>query len=264
MGRQRTLIAVLAMERTHKLRADFDWAPRHVRRTKMLIRGSTWAALGAGIVGTTIVMPGAAVLWKFYALGTAGAIAASERAAHTAMQKQLAKMTRGEIALRELNDSEEDTLVVVRGTIEADDTLHGLLIDTDGVYRRMIFKARGTWVHEAAVDFTLVDDNGDRIRVQAAGARWMTPRRELVTYPGARFSKQQVSAKVQQLAAKQDTIEAIERVLTVGTKVQVVGYKTTTPDAGGVVRDYRHPPERATLRSGPDLPLVISRLDEAM
>jgi hypothetical protein len=252
------------MERTHKLRADFDWAPSHVRRTKSLIRGSTWAALTAGIVGTAVVMPGAAVLWKFYALGAAGAIAASERAAHSAMRKQLAKMTRGELALRELDASEEDTLVVVRGTIEAEDTLHGLLINTDGVYRRMIFKARGTWVHEAAVDFTLVDEKGDRIRVQAGGARWMTPRRELVTYPGARFSAQQVSAKVQQLAANKDTVDAIERVLPVGTQVQVVGYKTTTPDAGGVIRDYRSPPERATLRSGPDLPLVISRVDEAM
>jgi hypothetical protein len=30
------------------------------------------------------------------------------------------------------------------------------------------------------------------------------------------------------------------------------------------VRDYRRPPERAALRSGPTLPLVISRLDETV
>lgn len=252
------------MERTHKLRADFDWLPRHVRRTSRLIRGTTWVALGAGVVGSIAVVPAAGALWKVYALGGASAIAASEKAAHTAMRKQLAKMTRGEIALAELDDNEEDTLVVVRGTIEAEDPLSGLLIDASGVYRRMIFKARGTWVHEAAIDFTLVDDKGERIRVQAAGARWMTPRRELVTYPGARFVAQQVSAKVQQLCSKAETVEAIERVLPVGTAVQVVGYKTREADPTGIVRDYRRPPERAALRSGPTLPLVISRLDETV
>src|SRR5688572_30831916 len=119
MAGQRTLIAVLAMERTHKLRADFDWLPRQVRRTSRLIRGTTWVALGAGIAGSVVVLPAAAALWKLYALGGAGAIAASEKAAHVAMRSQLAKMTRGEIALAELDDREEDTLVVVRGTIEA-------------------------------------------------------------------------------------------------------------------------------------------------
>jgi hypothetical protein len=252
------------MERTHRLRADFDWLPRNVRRTSRLIRGATWTALGAGVVGSIAVVPAAGALWKLYALGGAGVLAASERAAHSAMRSQLAKMSRGEIPLAELDDNEEDTLVVVRGTIEVDDPLPGLLINTAGVYRRMIFKARGTWVHEAAVDFTLVDDKGDRIRVQAAGARWMTPRRELVTYPGARFAAQQVSAKVQQLCSKAERVEALERVLPAGTIVQVVGYKTREADPTGIVRDYRRPPERAALRSGPTLPLVISRLDETV
>jgi len=69
-------------------------------------------------------------------------------------------------------------------------------------------------------------------------------------------------AKVRQLAEGKDTVEAIERVLTVGTQVQLVGYKTTSADATGTARDYRSPPQRATLQSGADLPLVISRLDE--
>jgi hypothetical protein len=40
--------------------------------------------------------------------------------------------------------------------------------------------------------------------------------------------------------------------------VQVVGYKTASADVSGDVVDYRMPPQRATLRSGEDLPLVIT------
>jgi len=58
------------------------------------------------------------------------------------------------------------------------------------------------------------------------------------------------------------SFEAFEQVLEVGTHVQIVGYKTTSRDPGGDVRDYRTAPERATLRSGPTLPLVITRISD--
>ncbi|MBA3503682.1 MAG: hypothetical protein H0T65_25185, partial [Deltaproteobacteria bacterium] len=168
------------------------------------------------------------------------------------------------LALAELDQREEGELVVVRGTVEADEALRGVLIDAEGVYRRMIFRARGTWVHEAAVDFTLVDARGARIRIEAGGARWMTPHKELVEYPSSRFAGAELSSKVKQLAAGKDSIEAIERVLPVGAAVQIVGYKTTSADATGVAREYREAPQRATLRSGTELPLVISRSDEPL
>ena len=251
------------MERTHKLRHDLKWLPAGARRTGTLIRGGTIAAIGAGAAGAIVLNPFAAgLVWKGLVIGGAGAIAVADRAARGVLRSQLAKMTRGELQLAELDAREEGELVVVRGTIEADDVLHGTLIETEGVYRRMIFKARGTWVHEAACDFTLVDDKGARIRVEAAGARWMTPPRELVEYPSMRFTASEVSSKVRQLAAGKDMIEAIERVLDVGAQVQVVGYKTTSADASGVATDYRAAPQRATLRSGDALPLVISRVDE--
>ena len=250
------------MERTHSLRTDLAWMPRRALRTSRLIRGVAWTAIGATVVGSMAIAPVMAVMWKGLLVGGAGAAAIADRAARAAMRNQVAKMTRGELALAELDAREEGELVVVRGTIEAEETLRGLLIDAAGVYRRLVFAARGTWVHEAAVDFTLVDEHGARIRVEAAGARWMTPRRELVTYPGARFRGEDMPAKVRQRAEGKDTVEAIERVLTVGTQVQLVGYKTTSADATGTARDYRSPPQRATLQSGADLPLVISRLDE--
>ena len=255
------------MVRTHPLRKDLSWVPSHARRKSRMIRGATWAAIGAGTVGSLALAPFVApILWKGFVLGGAGAIAIADRAARSSLRTQLAKMTRGELALAELDQREEGELVVVRGTIEADEdaALRGILIDATGVYRRMIFRARGTWVHEAAVDFTLVDDRGARIRIEAAGARWMTPQRELVSYPARRFANEQFSTKVRELTTGKDTVEAIERVLTVGAHVQIVGYKTTSADATGTARDYREAPQRATLRSGTELPLVIARSDEPL
>lgn len=251
------------MERTHKLRHDLKWVPPGARRTGTLIRGGTLAAVGAGAAGAIMLNPFAAgLVWKGLVIGGAGAIAVADRAARAVLRGKLARMSRGELQLAELDAREEGELVVVRGTIEADDMLQGVLVETEGVYRRMIFKARGTWVHEAACDFTLVDDKGGRIRVEAAGARWLTPEKELVEYPGARFAAPEVSSKVRQLAAGKETVEAIECVLEAGSQVQIVGYKTTSADASGVATDYRAAPQRATLRSGDDLPLVISRVNE--
>jgi hypothetical protein len=250
------------MSRTHRLRADLGWMPSRVRRTSRLIRGGTWVAIGAGTVGAIAVVPAAALLWKGMLVGGAGAAAIADRAARAALRRQLARMAAGELPLAELDKREEGELLVVRGTIESDDTLRGVLVDAEGVYRRMVFKSRGTWVHEAAVDFTLVDEQNTRVRVESAGAHWLTPDRERVEYPSRRFIRDDVPAEVQRLTAGRERVEAIERVLPVGTQVQVVGYKTTTADAMGVQRDYRTAPQRATLRSGPDLPLVIVRLDE--
>lgn len=254
------------MVRTHRLRDDLKWLPRGARRTSRLIRGGTWLAVAGGAIGAIAVTPlAAAVLWKLAVVGGASAVAVGEQAARAALRRQLSRMAAGELPLAELDARPEGELVLVRGTIEVepDAALRGVLIDATGVYRRMIFEAHGTWVHEAAVDFTLVDEHGARIRIEAAGARWLTPRRELVTYPADRFTRDDASPKLRQLVAGHKAVEAIERVLPVGTQVQIVGYKTTTADAGGTARDYREAPQRATLQSGPELPLVIVRSDEA-
>src|SRR5690606_26879201 len=152
------------------------------------------------------VTPLAVVLWKGFLLGGAGAAFVGERAGRAMLRRQLVRMTRGELALADVDARPEGELVVVRGTIaslsndgraalpegvrssiEAETTLRGLLVDAPGVYRRLIISAHGTWVHEAAVDFTLVDERGDRIVIQAAGARWLVPPRERITYPAARL-----------------------------------------------------------------------------
>src|SRR5512139_576398 len=137
------------MERTHLLRADLAWMPRRARRTSQLIRGVAWTAIGATVAGSMAIAPVMAVMWKGLLVGGAGAAAIADRAARVAMRRQVEKMTRGELALAELDAREEGELVVVRGTIEAaeDELLRGLVIDATGVYRRLVFEARGTtWV----------------------------------------------------------------------------------------------------------------------
>lgn len=225
--------------------------------------GSVWGAGLAAMAGTIAAAPWTLGFVKAYVFGIAGLAVAGERAGHVMRKRRLAQMTRGEVPLSNLTTRTEGELVVVRGTIEAGQTIRGLLVEAEGVYRRLELSARGKWVHEAAVDFALRDDAGHRILVQAAGARWMIPPRELFTYPGSRLMGDQVPRKLREVVTGKEEIKAIERVLPIGAHVQIVGYKTAIPDAtGDVTGDYRSAPTRATLRSGDDLPLVITRVED--
>lgn len=250
------------MQRTHRLRTDRDWLPPRVRRSGQAVTAAVWAGTGGALAAAVLAAPATLVLWKGFLLGGAGALVAGDRAAHAMLDRQLRRMARGELELAALEARAEGELVVVRGTIDVEAPLRGALIDAPGVYRRMIFNARGTWVHEAAVDFALIDEHGHRILIEAAGARWLVPRREAVTYPARRFADDAVPPRVRQLVGDRATVEAHERVLAPGAAVQIVGYKTASADRSGAFTDYRLPPQRATLRSGPDLPLVIIALED--
>ena len=253
---------VLAVQRTHLERHDRDWLPPSVRRTGWAVSGAVWGGAGLAFVGAVFAAPAIFLFWKTLAVGGAGVAVLGERAGRFAFRRKLARLTRGEVPLAELRARQEGELVCVRGKIEAGSTLTGILHGTAGVYRRLTFEWRGVWVHEAAVDFSLVDDRGHRVLVQAAGARWMVPSRERISYPVARFRAPEVPREIRErLEHTSDaTIDAFERVLEVGTEVQIVGYKTASPDVGGDVTDYRSPPKRATLTSGDDLPLVITTI----
>lgn len=262
---------MLAVQRTHRLRDDRDWLPAGVRRAGWLVSGAVWGGAGVAIAGAVAVAPAVLVLWKGLLLGGVGAALAGERAGHLAFRRRLTKLTRGEVELADVGRREEGELVVVRGTIAPARetigepvTLTGVVRDRPGVYRRLIFEPGRAWVHEAAVDFALVDERGHRVLVQAGGARWLVPTPELVTYPAWRFDHDLVPARVRELvrASGRPAIEAVERILPVGARVQVVGYKTQSADVSGDVMGYREAPQRATLRSGPTLPLVITTLDD--
>lgn len=179
--------------------------------------------------------------------------------------RTLPRLAGREIALADVSAREEGALVTVHGVIEAQEPLRGVLVEADGVYRRLVFDLGvfgGRWVHEAATDFALVGARGERVLVRGGGARWLVLPREPLDYPAVRFDRDGVAADVRERvrASGRATIDAFEQVLEPGTRVQVVGYKTTSPDASGEVTDYRSPPMRATLRSGQERPLVITRV----
>ena len=150
--------------------------------------------------------------------------------------------------------------MVVRGRIECAAPLTGVLVDRPAVYRRLHWRPDGRWFSEAAVDFELVDDTGHRVMVHAAGARWMVPEVEDIEYPGTRFDRDDLPTALRAGALRQGTVDAHEQVLEVGAEVQIVAHKSTTSAVDGVVTDMRQPPQRTSLRSGPELPLVITRL----
>ncbi len=253
-----------AVQRTHALRRDRDWLPASVRRIGWAVSGAVWGTAGAAGVAALMTAPGALILLKHIALGGVGVAVAGQRAGRYAFRRKLDKLTRGEVPLGELKSQTEGELVCVRGKIEATASLTGLLHGTQGVYRRLVFKAGRAWVHEAAVDFSLVDPSGYRIHIQAAGARWLTLPREWIDYPASQLLGDHVPQTVRERVqyAGASLIPAYERVLQLGADVQVVGYKTASPDVTGDMADYRSPPQRATLRSGDDLPLVITTNEE--
>jgi hypothetical protein len=194
-------------------------------------------------------------------------VPAAARLGRLVLGRTLPRLAGRETTLAEVTARAEGSLVLVRGTIAVAEPLRGVLVDADGVYRRMVFDLGvfgGRWVHEAATDFALVGPRGERVLVHGGGARWLVLPREPLEYPAVRLDRDGVAADVRERvrASGRATIDAFEQVLEPGTLVQVVGYKTTSPDASGDVTDYRSPPQRATLRSGPERPLVITRVSD--
>lgn len=251
------------MQRTHPSSADRKWMPARVRHTRRLYAGGGTAAYFAATLGMTLVSPLLLVLWKGFALGGIGAFFASDKWGKARFEQQLHALAQGDIPLVELSDQDNGTLVVAQGRIECEQPLEGILHKAPGVYRRMLF---GSWIHEAAVDFSLVSDSGERVPIRAAGARWLMDFREAVEYPVRRFSQNEAPAEVFERIRRHGdgTVNATESVLALGAKVQIVGYKGVRADASGRFVGYREAPEQAIMQSGKDLPLVITTLDKAI
>lgn len=249
------------MQRTHPASADRKWMPARVRHTRRLYAGGGTTAYLAATLGVTLVSPLLLVFWKAFALGGIGAFFASDKWGKKRFQNQLQALAQGDIPLVELSDQDNGTLVVAQGRIECEQPLTGILHKAPGVYRRMLF---GRWIHEAAVDFSLVSDNGERVPIRTSGARWMMDFREAVEYPVGRFIENQAPAEVlERLGRPSGAINATESVLPLGAKIQIVGYKGVRADAGGRFVGFREAPEQALIQSGKDLPLVITALGNA-
>jgi hypothetical protein len=250
---------VYVVERTHPWKQDLDWLPRRARTLRWMVTGSIWGGTAAAVVAFMAAAPAvAAALSKVIAITGVGAAIAGERAGYAAYQKQVRALTR-DIDLAALRDLGDGEVVRVKGKVRADESLTGILHDTPGVFRRLVLEAGGRWVHEAAVDFTLVDDHGKHIFVHAAAARLLVATQELLDYPATRF-RSHGSARVAALVGGRGVVKAREWVLSDGAEVEVIGVKTMTADPEGASAGYREPPQRPTLRSSKELPLLISPL----
>ncbi len=250
-----------SLSRTIRLSEDEAWLPPKIRALRWSVSGTLWAGAGLATAATLVAIPGAILAWKAIATGGVGLAVASDRLGKLVVKRHIAKLTRGEVALGGLRQQDEGTPVHVRGVVQAlDQTLTGVLHGTPGVARRLVFATRaGRWVHEAACDFALVDKSGERVFVRVAGAKILVTPSELVSYPIARVAPAMAAGVAEALVrAGVERVPAWELVVRDGMQVDVVGLKTTTPDASGDGGSYREPPRRATLQGGVLLPLLIT------
>jgi hypothetical protein len=262
----------VTLDRTVRARHDLDWLPGSFKALRWAVVGTVWAGVG-GLLGALILFAkhGFIVYGKGIAVLFAGGYVAGDRAARAVLRGRLNKLARGGVDLSKLKQEADGELVHVRGRIKARETLQPLLGDGPAVYRRVVFSVGGErWVHEAAVDFHLVDATGERVLVQVAGAHLVAPEPKRTKIEGEtahsifeltldpQLRKSADSAGVRIGRADKSAISAGEIVLRDGDEVEVVGVKTRSIDPTVEMRLMRDTPERATLRSGKELPLIVS------
>jgi hypothetical protein len=262
----------VALDRTVRARHDLDWLPPSFKALRWMVVGTVWAGVG-GLLGALILFAkhGFIVYGKGIAVLFAGGYVAGDRAARMVLRNRLGKLARGEVDLSKLKQEQDGELLHVRGRIKAKETLSPLLGEGGAVYRRVVFTVGSErWVHEAAVDFHLVDSTGERVLVQVDGAHLVVPdpKRtriegetarnvfDLTLDPALRQNAERAGVRIGR--ADKGAIVAGEVVLRDGDEVEIVGVKTRSIDPTVEMRLMRDTPERATLRSGHELPLIIS------
>jgi hypothetical protein len=263
------------LERTHLLRDDLTWLPASLRALRWSVAGAIWTGVLGSVITAAALGPGLViVLGKGVALLTVGGIYLGDRAARAALKARLGRLARGQVRLEELAREPDGELVHVRGRVRAYSVLPGFLHGTPAVYRRMIFVLGGAKVvHEAAVDFGLVDDAGDLITVSVARSRLLLPGGgadadradypdlprflELPLPPALGRSVERARLQLER-KAQAPPVSASEFLVRGGDEVEIVGYKTRVVDPTVAMRLERDTPMRAALRSGRELPLLIT------
>lgn len=259
---------MITLERTHLLRNDLDWLPGWLKALRWTVAGAVWTGLFGGVAALTAL---AHVQVIFFGKGLAalavGGVYAGDRAARSVLKRRLARLAHGDVNLARLKQEPDGELVHLVGKVRARGEL-----PTGGVFRRRVFSlGELRLVHEQAVDFALADDQGELVLLQADGARLIVadPKltavptetaQELLSLPLPRAASRAVDRWRTRLAAgkKVQAVRAGVVVLREGQKVEVVGYKTRAVDSSVADRLERDTPLRATLKSGKELPLLIS------
>jgi hypothetical protein len=256
---------VYALDRTHPLAEDLDWLPRELKALRWGATGASWLTLTGLAIAATVASAGA--LTQLAALVAAGGFFAGRRMARRLVLRRLERLAHGRLDLVRPGIEAQGRLIHVSGRVSAPSTLPSFLHAIPAVYRRMTFRFGHTrFLHEAAVDFDLVDGDGQRLRVHVDGARlFVPPARELADYPLGLFTGRALPASLARVlgpdgahAAKRGkAIAAAEVVLQADTLVDVVGYKTETIDAQAGSRVGRSPPTRVALCAG-RIPLIVT------
>lgn len=263
------------LERTHLLRDDLTWLPGGLRALRWSVAGAIWTGVVGSVITAAALGPGVVVaLGKGVALLAVGGIYLGDRAARAALKARIGRLARGEVRLDALAREPDGELIHVRGRVRAYGVLPGFLHGAPAVYRRMIFVLGGTKVvHEAGVDFGLVDEAGELVTVSVARSRLLLPGggadADRADYPDLpRFLELPLPPALERFAerarlglergAKAGPVSASEFLVRDGDEVEIVGYKTRVIDPTVAMRLERETPMRAALRSGRELPLLIT------
>ncbi len=166
---------MLSMSRTHRFRDDTKWLPRGVRYTKAMYTGGGLALYASASLAILAANPYLLVAWKGIGLAGFGGALLADKIGKKRFERKIKSLAKGGIPFAGMKEQENGVMVILRGHIESEETITGLLHGAEGVYRRMRFE---NWVHEAATDFILVSDDGERIPIDAKGARWLSDFRE--------------------------------------------------------------------------------------
>jgi hypothetical protein len=257
---------VYPLDRTRPLSRELDWVPAGLKARRWWTSGVAWAATAGAATAVAVASMG--TLAHLAALGAVGGFVAGDRAGRARLRRGLERLAHGRLDLARLDAAGEGHLVHVAGRIASSAPFASFLHQVPTVYRRMTFRHRWRrWLHEAAVDFDLVDAAGAYIRVHVDGGHLFAPAaRELADYPVAALTSRPLSpslvalwgAGAAGLVAPGGVLSAAEIALAPGALVEIIGEKTGTvdptaaPSPGG-----RAPPMRAALRSG-RVPLIIT------
>lgn len=266
------------MRRLHLAKNDLDWLPQQYRYLRAALIGGVWTVVGGSLVGAFMLGAHVYVFGKGIAAIAAGGQLLGDRVAKSIVQRRLGKLARGGVDLAKLSNSEDGDLVHVRGVVRAHEHVPSLLGGAPGVYRRISahFGSVPT-IEEVAVDFQLVDAEGNAIGIETSDARWVVQETKrtkladaevLASFEGLEpvrtfFSRRRERVTRAKRLWSSHLVHASETMLRAGDEVEVVGYKSRQVDPTMADRMFRDTPMRATLRAGKDLPLIVSRVKSA-
>ncbi|MBI2892726.1 MAG: hypothetical protein HYY06_04190 [Deltaproteobacteria bacterium] len=270
----------LPVDRTYRERDELDWLPWSMRSLRWTVPGSILTGLPAAVgAGAYLAVPelAVAVLAGFMStyVSVIVGFVAGPKLARRMMVRRLSKLARGQLDLSALRRRSDGQLIHVRGRVEADRTIPGILTGEPAVFRRARFALDTDYFfHEAGTHFTLVDPAGERLPVQVHDARIVTP--ELLWTRIDRDSwvslveripeslGPELEARAERAIATRGGFEFLGNEILVrdGDLVDVVGYKSQVADFTIAERMHREMPMRPVLRSGRALPLVISPVVE--